>query len=160
MEPRRKHFIGGVIMKKFFISSIFYAYATTAFAFPSVCSVVNSPYFPLCLELKKTISMCGFPPRPCVHFSYYVPQYFIEVVNNPRESFFTTMPAAAKQLATLKDIIPFGAEDDSGAYSFHAHTLNVPFTRWAFHGMPCGGASWDNMCFTSMSEHLGSNWKT
>ena len=141
MEPRRKHFIGGVIMKKFFISSIFYAYATTAFAFPSVCSVVNSPYFPLCLELKKTISMCGFPPRPCVHFSYYVPQYFIEVVNNPRESFFTTMPAAAKQLATLKDIIPFGAEDDSGAYSFHAHTLNVPFTRWAFHGMPCGGAS-------------------
>lgn len=147
-------------MKNIFILTILSAYTSLAYAFPTVCSVVNSPHFLGCLELKKTPSMCGSPPRPCVHYTYYVPQYFIEVVNNPRESFFTTMPGAAKQLAALKDVIPFGAEEDSGAYTFHAHTLNVPFTRWAFYGMPCGGTSWDNMCFTSMSEHLGSNWKT
>lgn len=147
-------------MKKLLISLIFSSYATSAWSFPTVCSVVNSPHFLGCLELRKVPSTCGFPPRPCVHYSYYVPQYFIEVVNNPRESFFTTMPSAAKQLALLKDVVPFGADEDSGEYSYHAHTINVPFTRWAFYGLSCGGATWDNMCFTSMSEHLGGNWKT
>lgn len=147
-------------MKKLFISLAVTFYATFACGFPTVCSVVNSPHFLGCLELRKIPSTCGFPPRPCVHYSYYVPQYFIEVVTNPRESYFTAMPSAAKQLASLKDVIPFGAEEDNGAYSYHAHTINVPFTRWAFHGLSCGGTSWDNMCFTAMSEHLGTNWKT
>ena len=148
-------------MKKLLILIIFYTFSTTVFASPSICSVVKSPHFMGCLQLRKTMSMCGWPvPRPCVRFSYYVPQYFIEVVNNPGESFFTGMPGVATQLSSLKDKIPFGAEADSGAYSFHAHTINVPLTRWAFLGMPCGCSLWDNTCLTSMSEHLGQNWKT
>lgn len=146
---------------KLIIVSILLAWSSLSHAFPSVCSVVNSPSFRSCLGLHKNVSMCGWPiPRPCVHFSYYVPQYFIEVVSNPKESFFHGLPGVAAQLATTKEVIPFGAEGDDGSYSFHAHTINVPFTMWAFGGMPCGGALWDNMCFTSMSEHLGSNWKT
>jgi len=148
-------------MKKLLLLVTFLTHSTIALASPSVCSVVKSPHFMGCLELRKTMSMCGWPvPRPCVRFSYYVPQYFIEVVSNPSESFFTKMPGVATQLATLKDKIPFGSEEDSGAYSFHAHTINVPYTRWIFAGMPCGGALWDNTCLTSMSEHLGTNWKT
>lgn len=147
-------------MKKLILFSLLIK-TSLLLASPSVCSVVKSPHFTGCLELRKTLSMCGWPvPRPCVHYSYYVPQYFIEVVNNPGESFFTKMPGVASQLGTLKDFIPFGSEADSGAFSFHAHTINVPYTRWIFAGMPCGGTLWDNTCLTSMSEHLGTNWKT
>jgi hypothetical protein len=136
-------------------------WSSLAFSFPNICTVVNSPSFNGCLGLQKHLTMCGWPiPRPCVRFSYYAPQYFIEVVSNPKESFFTTLPGAAVQLATTFEALPFGAEGDNGSFSFHAHTINVPFSKWAFSGMPCGGGQWDNMCFTSMSEHLGSNWKT
>lgn len=130
-------------------------------ASPSVCSVAKSSSFQDCLELSGQTSMCGYPvPRPCVRISYYVPQYFIEVVRNPRESFFRVLPGVVKQLATSKEVPPFGSDDDEGAYSFHAHTINVPFTMIAFAGMPCGGTLRDNLCLTSMSEHLGGNWKT
>ena len=87
-------------------------------------------------------------PRPCVHLSYYVPQYFVEVADQAKESFFFALPGVATQLATSKEILPFGAQDDEGAYSFHARTINVPFTLMGFAGMPCGGFLWDNMCFT------------
>jgi len=129
-------------------------------SFPTICSVVNSPSFRSCLSLHTSISMCGFPPRPCVHFSYNLPQYYTEVVSNPGESFFSSLPGAAVQLETIKDIIPFGAEDDAGAYSFHSHTANVPFNMLATSGLPCGGALIDNLCLSSMSEHLGNLWKT
>ena len=139
---------------------VFSSNTKKVWAYPSICSVVNTPSFRSSLNLQMSISVCGFPPRPCVHISYSIPQYFIEVVSNPKDSFFTGLPGAATQLATTKEAIPFGAEDDNGSYSYHAHTLNIPHTMWAFSGMPCGGALWDNMCFTSMSEHLGSLWKT
>ena len=134
--------------------------STFAHPFPSVCSVVNTKDFKSCLELRKSVSTCQFPSRPCVHFTYYVPQYFIEVISHPKTSFFSSLPRSLQQLKLARGGIPFGAEADGGTYSFHAHTLNVPFTMWAFSGMPCGGALWDNMCFTSMSEHLGMQWKT
>ena len=142
---------------------IFLAYSLLihVHASPGVCAVAKTPSFQNCLELRGHTSMCGYPvPRPCVHLSYYVPQYFIEVVDQAKESFFFALPGVATQLATSKEILPFGAQDDEGAYSFHARTINVPFTLMGFAGMPCGGFLWDNMCFTSMSEHLGDNWRT
>ena len=130
-------------------------------ASPSVCAVTKTPSFQNCLELRGDTSMCGYPvPRPCVHLSYYIPQYFIEVVDQAKETFFFGLPGVATQLAISKEILPFGTQDDEGAYSFHARTINVPFTLMGFAGMPCGGFLWDNMCFTSMSEHLGDNWRT
>ena len=103
--------------------------------------------------------MCGFPPRPCGKFSYYVPQYFTEVVNNPGDTFFGSLPAASLQLETVTKN-PWGSEDDYGAFSFHAHTINVPFTLVGFSGMPCGGEQFDHLCYSSMTEHLGRHWRT
>ena len=139
----------------------FLLWAQGAHAFPNICTVVKTPSFRSVLGLTHSVSMCGWPvPRPCVHFSYNVPQFFIEVVSNPKESFFSGVPGAAIQLATTSESVPFGAEGDDGSYSFHAHTINVPFTMIGFQGMPCQGYQFDNLCFSSMSEHLGRLWKT
>ena len=137
-------------------------YVRFGHTFPTVCSITNATSFKSCLGLHQSVSTCGSPPRPCVHFTYYVPQYFIEVVSHPGETFFTTLPGATLQLALVKGKggLPFGTESDGSSYAFHAHTLNVPFALGAFAGMPCGGALGGNMCFTSMSEHLGRQWKT
>ena len=128
-------------------------------AFPSVCSVVKTPDFRKCLKLNISPSMCGFPPRPCARFSYSIPQYFIEVTGS-RETFFKELPAAQAQLHLTKEVLPVVAEDDEGAFSYHSHTINVPFAAWVFNELPCGGASWDLFCFSAMSEHLGRLWKT
>ena len=133
---------------------------STSWAFPSVCSVVKTPSFKSCLGLSVTPSMCGWPiPRPCAHFSYNVPQYYIEVTGS-KETFFKGLPGVEVQLGTTTEPIPFTSENDEGAYSYHAHTINVPFAAWGFNQLPCGGAQWDRFCFSSMSEHLGSLWKT
>lgn len=129
-------------------------------AFPNICTVVDSPYFLQNLEMTYHIIPCGGPiPRPCVEFSYYVPKYFIEVVSNAKETFFGALPGVRAQLTLTPPSLPFGAEDDSESYSFHAHTLNIPFGQ-VFDGLACGNALPDMFCFSAMSEHLGSNWKT
>ncbi len=129
--------------------------------FPNVCTVVNTPTFPGLLELSIAPTICpGIPPRPCAHFSYYVPKYFIEVVANPAESFFSAIPGVGVQIGTLIDRIPYGVEANSGSYSSHAHVLNVPLSEWAFEEFPCGGASQDYYCLSAMSEHLGIHWKS
>jgi len=128
---------------------------------PTICDVVNAPMFREGLELHQTPTSCGWPvPRPCVHFSYYVPKYFIEVVSNAKETFFTKLPGVQLQLKLTKPTAPFGAEDDMESYSFHAHTINIPFAQWAFDELPCGQALPDVFCFSTMSEHLGANWST
>ena len=130
-------------------------------SFPNICTVASSPFFQSCLGLKTTQSVCGdIVPRPCVHFTYYVPQYFIEVTSNPKESFFSKVPGAAGQLALAKEFMPFGTDNDEGSHSFYAHTINVPLAALGFSGLPCGGTLLDTLCFSAMSEHLGMNWKT
>ena len=131
-----------------------------ALSLPTVCSIINSPMFDSCLQFTMVPTTCGYPPRPCVNFSYYVPQFYIEVVSNPGESFFTALPGANHQLSSLTDRLPFAAVDDSGAFSFHAHTINVPFVSASFNFLPCRGAPTELTCFGAMSEHLGRHWKS
>ena len=133
--------------------------AFETWAFPSVCSVVNTPSFKSCLNLRTSFSVCGFPPRPCARFSYNVPQYFIEVTGS-KETFFKKLPLAQLQLQLTKEVLPIATEEDEGTFSYHAHTTNVPFAAWGFNELPCQGALWDRACFSSMSEHLGRLWKT
>lgn len=129
-------------------------------AFPNVCTAIDTPAFQGCLGLSIGSAMCGWPvPRPCARISYYVPETFMESVANPKESYFSDMPGAAAQLSALSSDLPFGFDDDNGAYSFEAHTASVPFVSIPFNMLPCGGAPIDNLCFSAMSEHLGKHWK-
>lgn len=64
------------------------------------------------------------------------------------------------QLGSTRAQAPFATEDDQESYAFHAHTLRIPFSQWAFDELPCGGGAPDLFCFSTMSEHLGSNWST
>lgn len=133
----------------------------TAFAFPSVCSVVKTPAFNSCVDLSITPTMCGFPPRPCAHFSYYMPVTFIESISNPKETFFGFLPGAATQLATMGKVMPFGAEDDQGGFSFQSHALTVPFLNIPFRTMPCQeDVPIERWCFEAMSEHVDTHWRT
>lgn len=130
-------------------------------AAPHVCTIVNTPIFQSCLKLEIAPDMCGWPiPRPCARISYYVPETFIEVVSNSKETFFSDFPGVQTQLTTLKSDLPFGTEDDNGSFSFHAHTITVPYVTIPFSLLPCGGAPIPQFCFGAMSEHLGSLWKT
>jgi hypothetical protein len=133
-----------------------------AHSFPSVCSVVKSAEFSSCLGLKVGACMCGWPtPRPCAKFSYYVPQTFIEVMPDARQTHFGAMPGAAAQMATVSSgLIPYGAEGDGDTQSFHAHTVAVPFASIPFALLPCGGTRIERSCFDGMSEHVGSSWST
>ncbi|MGK5086979.1 type IV secretion system DNA-binding domain-containing protein [Bdellovibrionota bacterium FG-2] len=135
---------------------------TSSFAFPNVCTVVNTSEFNSCLSFEVGTCMCGFPvPRPCANFSYYVPQTFIEVFPNPKSSYFGDLPGAAVQLSTLGSLpVPFGAEADDDTQSFHAHALGVPLAMIPFSTLPCTSARVEQTCFDAMSEHLGSNWST
>lgn len=128
--------------------------------FPYICNVVNSPAFKAILDLKYSISLCGkLPPRPCAHFKYYVPKYFIEVVPKIEDSFFNRWPGVELQKKSIKKFHPTGFDDDGGSFSYSAHIMRVPFSNIAFSGMPCGKKiKPDLFCFSSMSEHLGKKW--
>lgn len=128
--------------------------------FPSVCSVVKTPEFISCLNLTITPAVCPFPPRPCVNISYYEPVTFIESVSNPKETFFDKLPGAAMQLAKTGSGPQFGSEEDSGNFSFHAHTLTVPFVNIPFRAMPCDDIPIETFCFSAMSEHVDGHWRT
>ena len=130
-----------------------------ALSFPDICNVLNSKSFRSCLQLRSKLSLCGWPfPRPCISYSYYVPQYFTEVVSSSHDTFFNFLPKGVFGKPTIN--LPFSAEDDEGSYSFHAHTINVPFTSLGFVHMPCGGTPIDLFCHSSKSEHLGRPWLT
>lgn len=133
----------------------------SSFSFPDVCSVVKTPEFNSCLNFNVGQCMCGFPPRPCAQISYYVPKTFIEVMPNPRSSYFDKLPGAALQLSNLSKLsLPFGAESDDDTQSFQAHTLSVPFVSVSFGLMSCGGTPIERTCFEGMSEHLGQHWSS
>ncbi len=135
--------------------------ANPSHAFPNVCSVVKTKEFRSCLDFQVSGCMCGFPPRPCAQISYFVPQSFIEVMPEPKSSYFSDMPGAAGQLAALgKKPVPFGVESDDATHAFHAHVTSVPFTEMTFSALPCGGARMTTTCFEAMSEHTGDHWTT
>lgn len=130
-------------------------------AFPNICSVVKAAEFNSCLGFNVGGCVCGFPPRPCAQISYYVPQSFVEVMPEPKSSFFSAMPGAAAQLAALGKIkTPFGTEGDEDSSTFQAHVTSVPFTEIPFSMLPCGGTRYSPLCLEGMSEHLGSHWVT
>ena len=142
----------------------FLGMSAVGFGFPNVCDVVETPHFERELGLSVRNAWCPssppWPPWPCSHVSYNVPRYFIEVVNHPKETMFSGLPGVRFQLRGMRDIAPFAAEDSTGAFSYHAHAIHVPFTWVAFAGMPCGGALPDLTCFSAASEHLGSRWNS
>lgn len=142
--------------------SVFSEKSADAMGLPTVCDIVKTTTFSSCLQFSTSSCTCsGFPPRPCVRFSYYVPDHFIEVHPHPGESFFRDLPAAALQLSRIKErALPYGALDDEGTYSFHSHVIKVPFSTPVFNALPCRQISAEAGCFTGMSEHFGTNWKT
>lgn len=131
-----------------------------ALGFPNVCTVVKTDEFRSCLNFSVGACMCpGIPPRPCAKISYYVPQTFVEVMPDPKSSYFGSLPGAALQLGTLGEL-PYGTEADTDSHSFQAHTIAVPFASVPFSLLPCGGARFERFCFDGMSEHLGMNWSS
>ena len=131
----------------------------SAFAFPNVCSVVNTAEFKSCMDLKTQPCTCGYPPRPCVRFSYYIPDTFTEVFPNPKETYFSKLPGTAAQLSGLGKM-PFGAIHDGDFHAFHAHSLQVPFQSLIDPFMPCRQSQTELFCYQGMSEHLGRSWIT
>jgi hypothetical protein len=150
------------LLLKLLMVQVALAFPGKIWAVPNVCDVVRSSHFRDALDFKYRVTTCGkWPfPRPCAHFEYYVPKYFVEIVGNPKETYFSTLPGVAVQLAWTKGGLPFGTDDDNGAYSFHAHVIRVPLANAFFLGLPCSGALPDLFCFSAMSEHLGSHWQT
>jgi len=132
-----------------------------ALDFPNVCSVAKATEFDSCTQMSISSCMCpGVPPRPCAHFSYYVPQTFIEVSTEPGDSYFDTLPGAKSQLLALKGMKLYGAQSDEDTHSFHAHTIPVPFASIFYKSLPCDGIPVERPCFEGMSEHLGPLWSS
>ena len=134
--------------------------AKAAVLFPNVCSVIRSSEFMSCLNFNVGMCMCGWPiPRPCAQISYYVPQTFLEVWPDSKDTFFGQHPAAAQLALHHTGIpIPFGVEDDNGTFAFQARSLAVPLASPVFSALPCQGARAEMPCFDLMSEDLGKQW--
>ena len=128
--------------------------------FPNVCSVIRSSEFKSCLNFNVGMCMCGWPiPRPCAQISYYVPQTFLEVWPNSKDTFFGQHPAAAQLALHHTGVpIPFGVEDDNGTFAFQARSIAVPLASPVFSTLPCQGARSEMPCFDLMSEDLGKQW--
>lgn len=130
--------------------------------FPNICSVAKTSQFRSCLNLSIGACVCGYPlSHPCASISYYVPQTFIEVWPNSKQSFFSKYPGTAVQLGLHPDNgIPFGEDDEMGGFSFQAHAIAIPLANEILSPLSCGGTRTDKVCFDLMSEDLGSNWST
>lgn len=141
---------------------LFLGISTNAHAFPSICSVLKTDQWKDVLEFNWSWALCGWPiPRPCANISYYIPTHLIEVVSQPKQTFFKGLPPVELQLATTPDVLAFGAEEDNGTYSFHAHVIQTPLLNIPFRLLPCWGFSpIENFCFNAMSEHIPTHWKT
>lgn len=136
--------------------------APPLWGFPSVCDMVKSDKFDDVLDFDYEYTWCskGWRTWPCAKFEYYEPKYFIEVVSNPKETFFSGVPFIKNQLAWAGHHGPQGVDDDNGSYSFHAHVIRMPYSDLAMKGLPCGGGVSFLPCFSVMSEHLTPHWHT
>ncbi len=139
----------------------FLTYQANAFAFPNICDPLSTSHADSCIDFSVSACMCGWPvPRPCAHFSYYLPQTFVEVFPDRKASFFDDLPGTAIQLAGKSSAVPYGAEADLDTNTYQSHTVSVPFQAIVEEVLPCGGAALDRFCFDGMSEDLGSLWTT
>ena len=131
----------------------------SVYAFPNVCTVLKTSEALSCLDFKVGACMCGFPPRPCAQFTYFVPETFVEVFPDAKSSYFGDLPGAAAQLESMGSGPHYGAEADNDTHSFQAHALTVPLNMIPFETLPCGASQIERTCFNAMSEHLGDRWK-
>lgn len=129
-------------------------------AFPNVCTVAGTDEFNSCLGYSVGACLCpGIPPHPCAEISYYVPETFIEVVEDRKQSYFDDLPGTAIQLAAVSKL-PYGAVHDADTQAFQARTISVPLATIPFSMFACGNSKTERTCFDAMSEHLGSHWDT
>ncbi len=131
--------------------------------FPNICSVAKTKEFLSCLDFSVAPCVCGLPiPRPCAQISYHIPQTFIEVWPNTKDSYFSLVPGALAQLKAhaITSPLPFGVDDSQSSYSFQARAIPVPFGFPTLTPLPCGEARLDKPCFDLMSEDLGTHWST
>lgn len=119
-------------MWKALVIIFFFTHSSRGIFFPNICDVVNTSSFREELDFSFEPTLCGWPvPRPCFKFSYWIPKYFIEVVNSPRDSLFSGYLFVDLQLQSTSALpIPFGAEGDDGSYSYQAYVINVPFASF------------------------------
>ena len=137
------------------------AIPSSSFGFPNVCTALNASHSDSCLDLQVSSCMCGWPvPRPCARFTYYLPQTFIEVVENAKETYFSDLPGAAGQIFSLESSLPYGVVSDDDTQAYHAHAVSVPLLSVALNLLPCRGRFTDKFCFDAMSEHFGELWRT
>lgn len=133
----------------------------TSFSFPNVCTALSASHSDSCMDFQVSSCMCGWPvPRPCARFTYYLPQTFIEVVENAKETYFSNLPGAAGQIYSLESFLPYGVVSDDDTQAYHAHVVTVPLLSVALNLLPCRGRFTDKFCFDAMSEHLGELWRT
>ena len=129
--------------------------------FPNVCSVIRPNEFLSCFKpMIGAPCVCGFPPRPCLTISYYVPKYFVEVLQTPGSTFFGKYPEAIPQLQTISSLDSAGVDSDDSHF-YQAHIIPVPLLREVLEMskiLPCGGSGTKMGCFRAMSEHLGGDW--
>ncbi len=128
-------------------------------AYPTICEVIKQPQFRECLGWTVTPITCGFPPHPCAHISYFVPQSFIETTVAVGLSHFTGYPGANLQLQALPPA-PFGVSSDDDTQALQARSISVPLASMVLAGLPCGGTRIPKFCFDAMSEHFGEHWNT
>lgn len=153
-----KKYISGVIILFSFMFS--FSNSAQAFDFPTVCSVINTPQFAQILNFQTSVCTCGYPPRPCLRMSYYIPSTYLET-RSDSGSMFKTLPGAAMQLSSVSHSkTTIGGIGEEGGYFYHSRALTIPFTSLSLGRLPCGGAPEDKFCFDAMSEHLGKNWMT
>ena len=153
------------VKRRMFAATLLLASSMTTFAkadvlFPNVCSVVRSSEFSSCVGFNVGVCMCGWPvPCPRAQISYYVPQTFIEVWPESKDTFFGQHPAGAQlALHHIGSSKPFGADDEEGSFSFQARAIAVPLSSEVFDVLPCQGGRTDKPCFDLMSEDLGGHW--
>ncbi len=151
------------LMKVAAVLLLFLGVPQTGFSFPNVCTALNSVDADSCMNFQVSSCMCGWPvPRPCARFSYYLPQTFIEVVENAKETYFSDLPGAKSQLLAMSTdfFAPYGVVSDNDTQAFHAHVVSVPLLSVVLNLLPCRGRFTDKFCFDAMSEHFGDLWRT
>jgi len=143
------------------VALIAFGFPSISFGFPNVCTALNSIHSDSCMNFQVSSCMCGWPvPRPCARFTYYLPQTFIEVVENAKETYFSDLPGAAGQILSLDSFLPYGVVSDDDTQAYHAHAVTVPLLSTVLNILPCRGGFTDKFCFDAMSEHFGDLWRT
>lgn len=162
---KKKEALHDEILKPFmsFAAMVFIAFSlpSVSFGFPNVCTALNAAHSDSCLDFQVSSCMCGWPvPRPCARFTYYLPQTFIEVVEDAKQTYFQDLPGAATQLLEMDSFLPYGVASDDDTQAYHAHAITVPLLSVVQNILPCRGRWSDKFCFDAMSEHFGDLWRT